>query len=63
MVFVNCSVVIDFDLVIAAKGTFGLNIIPRNTPLDIFFELNPIIGLSPCFDGLRYGAAFCVNLT
>ncbi len=39
----------DDDLVVAAKGTFGLNIIPRNTPLDIFLELNPIIGLSPGF--------------
>lgn len=37
------------DLVVAAKGTFGLNIIPRNTPLDIFLELNPIIGISPGF--------------
>jgi len=37
------------DLVIAAKGTFGLNFIPRNTPLDIFLELNPVFGLSPGF--------------
>lgn len=37
------------DLVVAAKGTFGLNFIPRNTPLDIFLELNPIIGISPGF--------------
>lgn len=36
-------------MVVAAKGTFGLNIIPRNTPLDIFLELNPIIGISPGF--------------
>lgn len=39
----------DDGLVVAAKGTFGLNIIPRNTPLDIFLELNPIIGISPGF--------------
>lgn len=39
----------DHETVIAAKGTFGLNIIPRNTPLDIFLEINPIIGLSPGF--------------
>jgi hypothetical protein len=37
------------ELVVAAKGTFGLNIIPRNTPLDIFLEVNPIIGISPGF--------------
>jgi hypothetical protein len=36
-------------MVVAAKGTFGLNIIPRNTPLDIFLEVNPIIGISPGF--------------
>ena len=35
--------------VFAAKGVFGLDIIPRNAPLDIFFELDPIIGLSPGF--------------
>ncbi|MCZ7557523.1 MAG: hypothetical protein M5R41_14085 [Bacteroidia bacterium] len=39
----------DDELVVAAKGTFGLNIIPRNTPLDIFLEVNPIIGLVPGF--------------
>lgn len=39
----------DDDVVLAAKGTFALNIIPRNTPLDIFLELNPVLGLSPGF--------------
>ncbi|MBR9976481.1 MAG: hypothetical protein KFH87_00205 [Bacteroidetes bacterium] len=39
----------DDDLVVAAKGTFGLNIIPRNTPLDFFLELNPILGIAPGF--------------
>jgi len=39
----------DDDFAIAAKGVFGLNIIPRNTPLDIFLEIDPVIGLSPGF--------------
>lgn len=34
---------------IAAKGVFGLNVIPRNTPLDIFLEINPVLGISPGF--------------
>jgi len=36
-------------VLIAAKGAFGLNIIPRNTPIDIFLEVNPVIGLIPGF--------------
>jgi hypothetical protein len=36
-------------MVLAARGIFGLNIIPRNTPLDIFFELDPILGVMPGF--------------
>lgn len=39
----------DNDVALAAKGTFALNIIPRNTPIDIFLELNPVLGLSPGF--------------
>jgi hypothetical protein len=39
----------DQEFVVAVKGAFGLNILPRNTPLDIFLELNPIIGISPGF--------------
>ena len=34
---------------IAVKGVFALNIIPRNTPLDIFVEIDPVLGLSPGF--------------
>ncbi len=32
---------------IAARVMFGLNIIPARTPLEIFFEMGPLIGLSP----------------
>ncbi|MDT8324883.1 MAG: hypothetical protein RRA94_12280 [Bacteroidota bacterium] len=39
----------DTDMAVAAKGVFGLNVIPRNTPLDIFLELNPVLGISPGF--------------
>jgi hypothetical protein len=39
----------DDDLVLAAKGVFGLQVIPRNTPLDIFLEVDPILGLVPGF--------------
>ncbi|MAT40334.1 MAG: hypothetical protein CL946_12100 [Ectothiorhodospiraceae bacterium] len=34
-------------LLVAARGVAGLQIIPRNTPLDIYLELNPILGLTP----------------
>ena len=51
----------DNDFAIAAKGVFGLNVIPRNTPLDIFLEINPVLGISPGFGfdiqpalGIRY---------
>lgn len=39
----------DNDFAVAAKGVFGLNIIPRNTPLDIFLEIDPVLGISPGF--------------
>ncbi len=32
---------------IAARLMFGLNIIPERTPLEMFFELGPIVGFSP----------------
>jgi hypothetical protein len=39
----------DDHAVIAVKGVFALNIIPRNTPLDIFLEIDPVLGISPGF--------------
>ncbi len=39
----------DDSPVFAVKGVFGLNIIPRNTPLDIFLEIDPVIGIAPGF--------------
>ena len=37
------------QITFAARGVFGLQVIPRNTPLDIFLEIDPIIGLVPAF--------------
>jgi len=39
----------DHDLVAAIRAPIGINIIPRNTPLDIFLEITPILGVSPGF--------------
>ena len=34
---------------LAVSGLFGLNIIPRDTPLEIFLEAGVLIGLAPDF--------------
>lgn len=39
----------DGDLLIAAKGAFGLDIIPKNSAVEIFLELNPVLGIVPGF--------------
>jgi hypothetical protein len=31
------------------RGIFGIDIIPVRTPLEIFFQLGPLIGISPAF--------------
>lgn len=41
---------------IAARGILGLNIIPRNSPIEIFLEVAPLVGLSPNF-GVNIDAA------
>ena len=33
----------------AVKGAFGLDVIPRRSPLEIFFEVDPLLGVSPGF--------------
>jgi hypothetical protein len=38
---------------IAMRVVLGLNIIPRRTPMEIFLEAGPLIGIAPAF-----GAAF-----
>lgn len=37
------------DAGIAARMIVGLNIIPRRSPVEIFLELGPLIGISPFF--------------
>jgi hypothetical protein len=34
---------------VGVRGIFGINVIPTSTPLEIFFELGPLIALSPGF--------------
>jgi hypothetical protein len=36
-------------LLFAARGVFGLNIIPKNTAIDIFLEVDPVLGIVPGF--------------
>ena len=37
----------DNSLGFGARGLLGINIVPRNVPLEIFFELGPLMGISP----------------
>ena len=48
------------NLGFAARVIFGLNIIPKKTPIEIFFELGPLIGLSPNF-GVNLDAALGIR--
>jgi hypothetical protein len=34
---------------IAGRGVFGINVIPRDTPLEVFAELGVLLGLAPSF--------------
>lgn len=44
----------------AFRGIFGVNVVPRNTPLEIFFELGPLVGVTPDF-GSAFDAAVGVR--
>lgn len=35
------------DLGLGVRGTFGLNVIPARTPLEMFFEVGALVGLAP----------------
>lgn len=50
----------DAGIGVAARAMFGLNIIPRKTPLEIFVEAGPNIGLIPNF-GTAFDAAIGVR--
>ena len=34
---------------LGVRGVFGLSVIPDNTPLDVFFEVGLLVGLTPNF--------------
>lgn len=34
---------------LAGRGIFGLNVIPRDTPLEVFLEIGVLMGLAPNF--------------
>jgi hypothetical protein len=40
-----------------ARVLFGINVIPRNSPVEMFLELGPLIGIAPAF-----GASFDLAL-
>jgi hypothetical protein len=42
---------------LGVRGVFGLNVIPMNSPLEIFFEVGLLVGLSP-----NFGSAFDASL-
>lgn len=37
------------DLGLGVRGVFGVNFIPRSTPLELFLEIGALVGLSPSF--------------
>jgi hypothetical protein len=39
----------DNGIGIGARGVFGVNFIPQNTPLEVFLELGLLVGLTPSF--------------
>ncbi len=41
---------------VGVRGMLGINIIPNRTPLELFFEGGPLIGLSPTGVGIDFAA-------
>ena len=37
----------DNGIGLGVRGVFGVNVIPRNSPLELFFEVGLLLGLSP----------------
>jgi hypothetical protein len=37
------------EIGLGVRGVFGVNVIPRNTPLEVFFEIGALLGLVPDF--------------
>ncbi len=46
----------DGGLGVAARVMLGLNVVPRNTPIELFLEMGPLIGIAPGF-----GVAFDIG--
>lgn len=44
------------EIGIGVRGIFGLNIIPKNTPLEFFVELGALVGIIPGFGSSVEGA-------
>lgn len=45
---------------VAVRAMLGLNIVPSNTPIEIFVELGPLIGITPDF-GSAFDAAIGIR--
>lgn len=41
---------------LAGRGVFGLNVVPRYTPLEVFLEIGVLLGLAPNFGSTAEGA-------
>lgn len=37
------------ELGLGVRGVFGVNVVPQNTPLEIFFEIGALIAMAPDF--------------
>jgi hypothetical protein len=46
----------DDDLGVGVRGIFGLNVIPKNTPLEFFLEIGALVGVIPNFGSSVEGA-------
>jgi hypothetical protein len=46
----------DKGLGIGVRGIFGLNIIPKNTPLEFFVEIGALVGVVPAFGSSGEGS-------
>jgi len=46
----------DSDLGIAIRGMVGVNVIPERTPIEIYLELGPLVGIIPEFGSTFEGA-------
>jgi hypothetical protein len=40
---------LDNELGVGMRGVFGVNVIPQNTPLEIFFEIGALVAIIPDF--------------